>query len=102
MYCHCVCGLCNQEVTGLLEDIPNPCTGVEASTAEPETVVTEQNGLQGVPQTVTQDSANPSTPVSDVGPLQLKEANRRSERVTAIKLSDYPGQEPSVCLLWEQ
>jgi len=32
-------------------------------------------------------------------PLQLKEANCRSERMTAIKLSDYPGQEPSVCLL---
>ena len=53
---------------GLLEDIPNPCTGVEASTAEPETVVTEQNGSQAAPQTVTQDSDNPSTPVSDVDP----------------------------------
>jgi len=37
-----------------------------------------------------------------LSPLQLKEANRRSERMTAIKLSDYPGQEPSVCLLWEE
>ena len=54
--------------SGLLEDIPNPCTGVEASTAEPETVVTEQNGSQAAPRTVTTDSANPPTPVSDVDP----------------------------------
>jgi len=38
-------------IDGLLEDIPNPCTGVEASTGEPETAVMEQNSSQTAPQT---------------------------------------------------
>ena len=55
-----------------LEDIPSPCTG-----AEPETIVTEQNSSQVVPQTGTQNSENLSIPVSDVDPSAIEISSER-------------------------